>query len=123
MGAFCSSNSYGNYSDIKNVGEDIKLKIGLFGVDPKCHNLALMKLSAYHRQKGDKVESYNPLWHSTYDIIYCSKIFRKSHKNDGYIRENMICDVSGFEYLTLLPDHIEHIMQDYTLYNLNYYFF
>ena len=96
------------------------MKVGLFGVDPKCHNLALMKLSAYHRQKGDKVEFYNPLWHSTYDIIYCSKIFRKSHKNDGYIRENMICGGSGFEYLTLLPDYIEHIRPDYTIYNLDY---
>ncbi len=96
------------------------MKIGLFGVDPKHHNLALMKLSTYHRQKGDEVEFYNPLWHSAYDIIYCSKIFRKSHKNDGYIRENMICGGSGFEYKTLLPEEIEHIKPDYSLYNLNY---
>ena len=32
-------------NDIKNSGEDLKLKIGLFGIDPKYHNLALMKLS------------------------------------------------------------------------------
>jgi len=61
------------------------MKIGLFDIDSKYHNLALMKISAYHKQKGDEVEFYNPLWHSTYDTIYCSKIFRKSHKNDGYI--------------------------------------
>jgi len=96
------------------------MKIGLFGIDPKYHNLALMKLAAYHKRKGDEVEFYNPLWSHTYNIIYCSKIFRKSHKNDGYIRKRMICGGSGFEYLTLLPKYIEHIMPDYSLYNLNY---
>ena len=32
----------------------------------------------------------------------------------------MICGGSGFEYLTVLPDYIEHIKPDYSLYNLNY---
>ena len=96
------------------------MKVGLFDIDSKYHNLALMKISAYHKQKGDEVEFYNPLWHSNYDEIYCSKIFKKSHKNDGYIREDMICGGSGFEYLTLLPEYIEHIKPDYDLYNLRY---
>ena len=96
------------------------MKIGLFDIDSKYHNLALMKLSAYHKQKGDEVELYNPLWHSIYDKIYCSKIFKKRHKNNGYIREDMICGGSGFEYLTLLPEYIEHIKPDYDLYNLKY---
>ena len=96
------------------------MKIGLFDIDSKYHNLALMKLSAYHKQKGDEVELYNPLWQSTYEKVYCSKIFKKSNNNDGYIREDMICGGSGFEYLTILPDYIEHIRPDYKLYNLNY---
>lgn len=96
------------------------MKIGLFDIYSKYHNLALMKLFAYHKQKGDEVEFYNPLWHSTYDTIYCSKIFRGNHKNDGYIKKNMICGGSGFEYLTVLPDYIEHIMPDYSLYDLDY---
>ena len=120
MGAFWGSGDYGSFVYIKNIGEDLTLKIGLFDVDSRYHNLALMKLSAYHKQKGDKVEFYNPLWHSTYDMIYCSKIFRKSHKNDGYIKERMICGGSGFDYLTLLPEHIEHTKPDYDLYDLNY---
>ena len=96
------------------------MKIGLFDIDSKYHNLALMKLSSYHKQKGDEVEFYNPLWHSTYDEIYCSKIFNKNHKNDGYIREDMVCGGSGFGLLVRLPDEIEHLMPDYSLYNLNY---
>lgn len=96
------------------------MKIGLFDIDSKYHNLALMKLSAYHKKKGDEVEFYNPLWDSIYDIIYCSKIFKRSHKNNGYTKEGMVCGGSGFEYLTLLPEYIEHIKPDYDLYNLNY---
>jgi len=79
-----------------------------------------MKISAYHKRKGDEVEFYNSLWGYTYNIIYCSKIFRKSHKNDGYIRKRMVCGGSGFEYLTLLPKYIEHIKPDYELYDLKY---
>ena len=98
----------------------IDMKIGLFDIDSKYHNLALMKISAYHKWRGHKVEFYQPLWHASYDIIYCSKIFQKSNRNDGYINEDMVCGGSGFEYLTLLPDYIEHIRPDYTLYNLDY---
>ncbi|GAJ02443.1 unnamed protein product, partial [marine sediment metagenome] len=79
-----------------------------------------MKLSAYHKQRGDEVEFYQPLWRASYDKIYCSKIFQKSNKNDGYINKDMICGGSGFEYLTLLPKYIEHIKPDYDLYNLKY---
>ena len=96
------------------------MKIGLFDIDSKYHNLALMKISAYHKQRGHKVEFYQPLWHASYDIIYCSKIFQKSNRNDGYINKDMVCGGSGFEYLTLLPDYIEHIRPDYSLYNLNF---
>jgi len=96
------------------------MKIGLFDIDSKYHNLALMKLSAYHKQKGDEVELYNPLWIDTYSKIYVSKIFKRPNNNDGYIREGMICGGSGFEYLTLLPEYMEHIKPDYDLYDLKY---
>jgi len=96
------------------------VKIGLFDIDSKYHNLALMKLSTYHKRRGHKVEFYQPLWRASYDIIYCSKIFQKSNKNDGYINKDMVCGGSGFEYLTVLPDYIEHIRPDYSLYDLNF---
>jgi radical SAM superfamily enzyme YgiQ (UPF0313 family) len=95
------------------------MKIGLFDIDSKYHNLALMKLSTYHKQKGDEVEFYNPLWINTYGKIYVSKIFKKPNKNDGYIRRDMYCGGSGFNS-NILPEKIEHIMPDYSLYNLNY---
>ena len=36
-------------------------------------NLALMKLSAWHKQHGDKVEWFMPLY--KYDAVYSSKVF------------------------------------------------
>ena len=96
------------------------MKIGLFDIDSKYHNLALMKLSTFYKQQGDEVELYNPLWHLTYKMIFCSKIFKRDHRFDGYIKDNMVCGGSGFEYKTLLPRGIEHIMPDYSLYNLDY---
>jgi len=95
-------------------------KVGLFDTDSKYHNLALMKLSAWHKQKSDEVEFYKPLWHSTYDKIYYSKIFTKANKNDNYRTDDMICGGSGIDIKRKLPKEIEHIRPDYSLYNLNY---
>lgn len=40
-------------------------------------NLPLMKLSAWHKQQGDKVEWYDPLtsWIVPPDKVYMSKVF------------------------------------------------
>lgn len=96
------------------------MKIGIFDIDSKYHNLALMKLSAWHKEKGDRVEFYKPLWHSTYDKIYCSKIFTKANKNDNYRTDDMICGGSGIDIKRKLSKEIEHIRPDYSLYDLNY---
>ena len=121
MGAFCDSSNYGNFVYIKNGGENLKLKIGLFDIDSKYHNLALMKLSTWHKQKGDETELYSPLFLKTYDRIYISKIFTKFNINECYIPENFYrAGGSGFNLETKLPREIEHIMPDYSLYNLNY---
>ncbi len=96
------------------------MKIGLFDIDSKYHNLALMKLSAWHKQKGDEVEFYKPLWHSTYDKVYCSKIFTKANKNDNYRTGDMICGGSGIDIKRKLPEEMERIKPDYSLYNFNY---
>lgn len=96
------------------------MKIGLFDLDSKYHNLALMKLSAWYKQKGDDVEFYNPLWHNSYNLVYASKLFAKQNGNDNYLRDKMIKGGSGINLKTELPKEIEHIKPDYSLYNLNY---
>ena len=55
------------------------MRIGLIDVDGhNFPNIPLMKISAYHKQKGDSVEWYNALFHSMgepFDIVYMSKVF------------------------------------------------
>ena len=52
------------------------MRIGLISVD--CHNypsLPLMKLSAWHKQQGDHVEWYSPMFSGHMDRVYMSKVF------------------------------------------------
>ena len=52
------------------------MKIGLIDVDGhNFPNLPLMKLSAYHKSKGDSVEWYEPLYSQDIDRVYMSKVF------------------------------------------------
>lgn len=49
------------------------MNIGILAVDSNYPNLALMKISSYHKVRGDNVEWYNPLCH--YDKVYAAKVF------------------------------------------------
>lgn len=48
------------------------MNIGLLAVDSNYPNLALMKISSYHKARGDKVGWYNP-----FDIIMIKCIWLK----------------------------------------------
>ncbi len=50
------------------------MNIGILAVDSNFPPiLALMKISAYHKARGDQVEWYNPL--CEYDKVYAAKSF------------------------------------------------
>ena len=50
------------------------MKIGLVDIDShNFPNIALMKISQYHKDKGDSIEWVNYL--KKYDIVYKSKVF------------------------------------------------
>lgn len=52
------------------------MKIGLIDVDGhNFPNIPLMKLSAWHKQQGDSVEWYDPMFSGHMDIVYMSKVF------------------------------------------------
>ncbi len=105
------------------------MKIGLWS---DCHNfpsLPLMKLSAYHKSIGDKVELFNR-W-NCYDLVYASKVFSFTEDIDMYpvqadeIRKGgsgyCISVEDGREIFdnsknTDLPEEIEHIYPDYSFY-------
>ncbi len=59
------------------------MNVALLAVDSKYPNLALMKISAYHKSVGDSVEWYNPF--DKYDRLYMSKVFTFTPDYDYYI--------------------------------------
>lgn len=107
------------------------MKVGLYDVDSKDFpNLPLMKISAYHKAKGDEVEFLDFMQH--YDIVYVSKVF-----GDEYSEMDMTCidadkiiyggtgfaitiengkEVYHEELDEVLPYEIEHQYPDYSLY-------
>jgi len=95
------------------------MKIALHDSDNTSFpNLALMKISAYHKAKGDSVTWYMDLTASKQDKIYSSKVFTftQSQKLFGSVEYGG----TGNNIKTKLPDEIEHICPDYSLYNLGY---
>lgn len=63
------------------------MRIGLIDVDAvnnhgaKFPNLALMRISAWHKSQGDEVEWWwTDLIH--YDIVYMSKVFSDAYSKD-----------------------------------------
>lgn len=92
--------------------------IGLIDVDShNFPNLALMKISAWHKKRGDTVEWAFPL--AKYDIVYQSKVFDDTYSPDiEWIpqAEKIVKGGTGYGLDNKLPDEIEHIYPDYSLY-------
>lgn len=93
------------------------MNIGLIDVDGhNFPNLALMKLSAWHKSQGDSVEWYSGIEH--YDRVYMSKVFAFT-PDDGRVvqADEVVKGGSGYKLFDQwLPDEIEHICPDYSLY-------
>ena len=106
-------------------------------------NLALMKISAYHKRQGDDVSWYIGI-DGMYDKVYISKVFSTTPDSREIIQaKEVIFGGSGYcinlidgkevwqepahtdrimrsgehyKYQSQLPYEIEHIMPDYSLY-------
>lgn len=123
------------------------MKIGLIDIDhSRFPNIALMKISAWHKQLGNSVEWYTPFEH--YDEVFVSKVFSFSedwrepinadkviYGGTGYQisnhngkevfyytnSENLKLSARGISqtgrYFSIeLPQDIEHIYPDYSIY-------
>jgi len=92
------------------------LKIGLVDVDShNFPNLPLMKLSSYHKKRGDTAEFATATEH--YDILYMSKIFTNTPDDlTCYNADQIIYGGTGYDVNNRLPDEVEHIYPDYLLY-------
>lgn len=94
------------------------MKVGLIDVDGhNFPNLALMKLSAWHKAQGDTVEWW---WgFGQYDRVYMSKVFDNTYSQDVEEPLNareIIKGGTGYGLDNSLPDDVEHIYPDYSLY-------
>ena len=94
------------------------MKVLLIDIDSKIPNLALMKISAYYKSRGDNVGFTNT---DNPDMIYASVIFRKNkHKVDGipfmYPGAKIEIGGPGYDLKKTLPDEIEFGKPDYSLY-------
>lgn len=114
------------------------MKIGLIDLDMEARinkgfpNLALMKLSAWHKAKGDLVEWYRPMFSGHLDRVYMSKVFSFTPEYGYYIdADEVIRGGSGYCIKLKdgkevydrrtdkpLPDEVDHIMPDYSLYGI-----
>lgn len=97
------------------------MKIGLIDVDGhNFPNIPIMKLSAWHKQQGDSVEWYEPMFSGHMDIVYLSKVFTFTPDYQYYIdADEVYCGGTGYYYPgggPELPVEIEHIYPDYSLY-------
>mgnify|MGYP003291724875 CR=1 FL=1 len=91
------------------------MEIGLIDVDShNFPNLALMKISAFHKQNGDHVEFADS--EKTYDRVYASKVFTESKEPKFPKAKEILRGGSGYDLVNHLPYEIEHMYPDYGLY-------
>lgn len=116
------------------------MRIGLIDVDAESRgkvtfpNIALMKISAFHKQQGDHVEWYKPLVSGHMDVVYMSKVFGDEYTKDYTFpidADRIIKGGSGYAISIVdgvevydkeldkpLSPVIEHMMPDYSLYGI-----
>lgn len=103
------------------------MKIGLIDVDGHGKkkkwgatvypNLAICKISAYHKSLGDDVDWYDPLFGGHYDKVYMSKVFNFS---PDYLEpidaDEIVRGGTGYDIKSHLPQEIDDMQPDLSIY-------
>lgn len=110
------------------------MRIGLIDVDGhNFPNIPLMKISAWHKQQGDSVEWYQPMFSGHMDKVYMSKVFSFTPDYQYYIDADEVIKGGSGYCISLfdgkevfdkskdidLPYEIEHIYPDYSIYGID----
>lgn len=85
-------------------------------MDSTFPNLALMKISAYHKKQGDIVDWYTPFEH--YDKLYMAKVFSFTQDYLQHITNTDCIEKggTGYDITKVLPLEIDRMQPDYNLY-------
>jgi len=98
-------------------------------------NYALMKISAWHKRRGDAVEMFTPIDPNAaeqltlfpleeyppkrkaniYDVVYSSKVFDFTPENP-YLPADTIKGGTGYDIKSRLPPEIDGMFPDYSIY-------
>jgi hypothetical protein len=92
------------------------MRIGLLDEDGRGFpNLALMKISTYHRKLGDTVEFCKR--DTSYDVVYASKVFTSSATVEHLKADLIVRGGTGNSVTDELPPAIHGSNPDFNLYN------
>jgi len=109
------------------------MRVGLIDVDGhNFPNLPLMKISAFHKREGDSVEWYRGILSDHMHRVYMSKVFSFTPDYEWAIdADEIVKGGSGYaialedgkevyhkERDNDLPDEVEHIYPDYSIYGI-----
>jgi hypothetical protein len=78
-------------------------------------NFALMKISAYHKTRGDAVEWWCAINNPQYGAVYSSKVFDFTPEN-LYLPPDAIKGGTGYGLYAELPPEIDGLFPDYSIY-------
>lgn len=96
------------------------MKVRLW-TDAPMANIALMKLSTYHKERGDDVAFHNPIFDVDAKLLYCSKLFAFTPDYDYPGKAHVISGGTGYDIGGKLPLEIDQIRElDYSIYNCDY---
>lgn len=94
------------------------MRIGIVDVDGhNFPNLALMKLTTYHKQRGDEVKWAFPLL--PYDRVYMAKVFTFTQDDiTAYQTDDIVRGGTGYDLQSKLPADVENCYPDYSIYGI-----
>lgn len=96
------------------------MNIGIVAVDSNIPNLALMKLSAWHKAQGDRVKIHEPLFDRP-DRVYASKVFDFTSDYAYFpVGVEIVRGGTGYDLTTELPAEAEAMFPDYGLFGCDY---
>ena len=105
------------------------MRVGLIDVDGHAKrkkkgatvypNLALCKISAWHKAQGDDIIWYAPMYSGHCNKVYVSKVFNFSPDIDFFIdADEVIKGGTGYDIKSQLPKEIDMMQPDYSIYPL-----